>query len=415
MTQHARPAAEAAAQRDAALSSDLRRLSPAFLDDPFPTYHLLRTHDPVHRCPDGSVFLTRYADVAAVYRDKRMSSDKQVEFRPKFGDGGLWRHHTTSLVFNDPPYHDRVRRLLMPAFSARTLKALEPGLVALVERLLDEAAARGGMDLITDFASAVPVEVICNMLGVPREDRAPLRDYSLKILRGLEPVISESMLAEGNRAVEDFSAYLDGLIRERRKRLNDDPADALSSLIRGEGEGEDAPFTQEELIQNCIFLLNAGHETTTNLIGNGVAALIDFPDQLALLQRQPELIDTAVEEFLRYESSNQLGNRRVVEDAEVGGVAMPAGTLITLCIGAANRDPAVFADPDGLNITRWPNRHLAFGAGIHACAGMHLARLEARVAIGRLVRRFPTIHRSGEFVRGGRARFRGYASYPVSW
>ena len=390
MTQPAYSGHEAA--REAALAFDLRRLNPEFLDNPFPTYHQLRTHDPVHRCPDGSVFLTRYADVAAVYRDKRMSSDKQVEFRPKFGDGGLWRHHTTSLVFNDPPYHDRVRRLLMPAFAARTLKALEPGLVALVERLLDEAAERGGMDLIADFASAVPVEVICNMLGVPREHRAPLRGYSLKILRGLEPVISE-----------------------RRKHLNDDSADALSSLIRGEPNSEDAPFTQEELIQNCIFLLNAGHETTTNLIGNGVAALIDFPDQLALLQAQPGLIDKAVEEFLRYESSNQLGNRRVIEDAEIGGEALPAGTLITLCIGAANRDPAVFADPDRLDITRWPNRHLAFGAGIHACAGMHLARLEARIAIGRLVRRFPTIHRSGAFVRGGRARFRGYASYPVSW
>lgn len=401
------------AGRDAALAFDLRELTPEFLDNPFPAYHLLRQHDPLHRCPDGSYFLTRYDDVAAVYRDKRMSSDKQVEFKPKLGAGGLYRHHTTSLVFNDPPYHDRVRRRLMPAFSTRALKALEPSLVALVERLLDAAEANGGMDLIADFASAVPIEVICNMLGIPRGDRAPLRGYSVKILKGLEPVVSEEVLAAGNQAVEEFSAYLDGLIEERRKKLSDDPSDALSALIRGDGSEDH--FAQDELIQNCIFLLNAGHETTTNLIGNGVSALIEFPDQMALLQKQPKLIDKAVEEMLRFESSNQLGNRRVIEDTQIGGVDMPAGTLITMCIGAANRDPAQFPDPDRLDLTRWPNRHLAFGAGIHACAGMHLARLEGRVAIGALVRRFPTIRRDGPFVRGGRARFRGYASYPVTW
>ncbi len=408
-----RPAGAAEPGREAALAFDPRDLPPGFLEDPYPTYHALRRHDPVHRCPDGSYFLTRYDDVAAVYRDRRMLSDKTVEFRPKFGDGPLFRHHTTSLVFNDPPYHTRVRKLLVAPFTPRALKAMEVDIVALVERLLDEAGPRGGMDLIADFAAAVPVEVICNMLGVPRADRAPLRDYSLRILGALEPVISPEQLAAGNRAVEEFSAYLDGLIAERRTRLSDDPGDVLSALIRGDGSGDE--LTQEELIQNCIFILNAGHETTTNLIGNGVAALLHHPDQLALLRERPELIAPAVEEFLRFESSNQLGNRRVGEEAEIGGVAMPAGTRITMCIGAANRDPARFPDPDRLDITREPNRHLAFGAGMHACAGMNLARLEGQVAILRLIRRFPGLRRAGEPVRGGRARFRGYASYPVSW
>ncbi len=393
---------------------DLRALPHGFLDDPYPFYHLLREMDPVHRCPDGSVFLTRYADVAAVYRERRMLSDKKLEFGPKFGVGSpLYRHHTTSLVFNDPPYHTRVRSLLIAPFTPRALRAMEPDIERLVARLLDAAAARGHMDLIADYAAAIPIEVIGNLLRVPHAERGPLRDYSLRILGALEPTLTDAQLNAGNRAVEEFSTYLDGLIDDRRRNLNDDPADILSALIRGDGSGE--AFTQEELIQNCIFLLNAGHETTTNLIGNAIGALLDHPDALARLRAEPTLIDAAVEEFLRFESSNQLGNRRAGEDLEVGGVPLPRGTYVTLCIGAANRDPAQFPDPDRLHLSRSPNRHLAFGLGPHACAGMSLARLEGRIAIQRLVERFPTLRRAGPFVRGGRARFRGYASYPVSW
>ncbi len=392
---------------------DPRNLTPEFLRNPYPTYHLLRRHDPVHRCPDGAYFLTRYDDISAVYRDRRMLSDKTVEFRPKFGDGPLFRHHTTSLVFNDPPYHTRVRSLLVAPFTPRALRAMATAITDLVERLLARAEAWGRMDLIADFAAAVPIEVICNMLGVSQADRGPLRDYSLRILGALAPVISAEQLEAGNRAVAAFSEVLDALIAERRRNLSDDPTDVLSALIRGDGQGDQ--LTQEELIQNCIFLLNAGHETTTNLIGNGVAALLENPAELARLRGDESLIESAVEEFLRYESSNQLGNRRVGEAVVIGGVPMEPGTQITMCIGAANRDPAQFPDPDRLDITRGPNRHLAFGAGTHACAGMNLARLEGQVAILGLIRRFPGLHRAGEPVRGGRARFRGYVSYPVCW
>jgi cytochrome P450 len=392
---------------------DLRHLSPAFLDDPFPTYHLLRRESPVHRCPDGSYFLTRYADVAAVYRDRRMSSDKKVEFKPKYGDSPLYTHHTTSLVFNDPPLHTRVRRLLAAAFTPRALAALQPRVERIVKILLDEAEPKGGMDLIQDFAFALPVEVIGDMLGVPRSHRPPLRGYSLAILGALEPAPTEEQLDRGNAAVTEFSAYLDDLIAERTRRPSDDDADILSRLIEGEVDGE--RLTHGELVQNCIFLLNAGHETTTNLIGNGIAALLRFPGEMARLRSQPALIRTAVEEFLRYESSNQLGNRRVAEDAEVGGVPMPAGTLITLCIGAANRDPAEFTDPDRLDIAREPNRHLAFAGGPHICLGNSLARMEASVAIARLLERFPRLAGTGRFERGGRARFRGYKSFEITW
>ncbi|QQS12017.1 MAG: cytochrome P450 [Rhodospirillales bacterium] len=392
---------------------DLSGLTPEFLDDPFPRYHALRRFAPVKRLPDGSVFLSRHADCAGVYRDPLMSSDKSVEFGAKFGAGTpLHRHHTTSLVFNDPPLHTRVRRLLSAAFTPRALKALEPRIAALVDGLLDRAAESGGMDLVEDFAFALPVEVICDMLGVPRADRAPFRRYSLAILGALEPVVPPEKMKAGNEAVAEFSAYLDALIVERRKRPADDD-DILGALVHGEVDGE--RLTREELIQNCVFLLNAGHETTTNLIGNTVDALLRFPDQLARLRAEPGRIRGCVEEGLRFESSNQLGNRRAASDTEIGGERIAAGTYIHIGIGAANRDPAEFLDPDRFDIGRTPNRHLAFGGGAHMCLGATLARMEGAIAIGRLVARFPGLRRDGAFTRGGRARFRGFARYLVAW
>jgi cytochrome P450 len=404
------PADEARAFAD---GFDLRALTRDFLDDPFPRYHALRRFAPVKRLPDGGVFLSRHADVQACYRDPRMSSDKKAEFGPRFGVGTpLYRHHTTSLVFNDPPLHTRVRKLLAAAFTPRALKAMEPRIAAVVDHLLDRAQDAGRMDVIEDFGFALPVEVICDMLGVPRAERGPFRRYSLAILGALEPVIPAEKKQAGDDAVTEFSAYLDDLVAVRRKRPADDE-DVLGTLIHGEVDGE--RLTHEELVQNCIFLLNAGHETTTNLIGNTLDALLRFPDQLARLKQDPALIRGAVEEGLRFESSNQLGNRRLTQDAEIGGVALAAGTYIHIGIGAANRDPAEFPEPDRFDITRTPNRHLAFATGLHACLGATLARMEGTIALDRFIRRFPGYRRDGDYVRGGRARFRGFARYPVAW
>jgi cytochrome P450 len=400
--------------RARAQAFDLRKIDAAFLENPYPTYHLLRAHDPVHRQPDGSVFLTRWDDVNAVYRDKRFSSDKTVEFKPKYGDAPLYRHHTTSLVFNDPPLHTRVRKLLGPAFTPRALRLLEPRFHEMVDEMLDAAEARGGMDVITEYAAGLPVQIIGDMLGIPTSERGPLRDWSLAILGALEPVPSQDALDWGNRSVSEFSDYLEFHIdRYRRGRLAEG-GEVLGMLLAEETEGGET-LSEVELVQNCIFLLNAGHETTTNLIGNGIAALLEHPDQLARLRAEPKLIASAVEEFLRFESSNQLGNRRLLEEAEIGGETLEAGTLVTLGIGAANRDPEQFPDPDRLDIARTPNRHLAFGGGIHACAGMTLARLEGKIAIGKLLERVPEFYRAGPYVRGGRARFRGFLSYPIAF
>lgn len=395
---------------------DWRNLPAGFHADPFPWYRALREHDPVHRCPDGSYTLTRYADCAAVYRDPRCSSDKTRMFRPNFGPdidaAPLYEHHTTSLVFNDPPYHTRVRELLFDALRPAAVRAMREPLEELVQRLLDEAAADadGTIDLLEQFAMAIPVEVIANFLTVPREERGPLRDWSLKILGALEVDLSQEQKAAGEQAVRDFCDYLRGLVARRRKEGRGDATDILSILIASHDRGE---LSESELLHNCIFLLNAGHETTTNLIANGITELLRHPDQLDTLKRSPELIKTAVEEILRYQSPNQLGNREVTEDMEISGVTLPAGSTLTICIGAANRDPDKFEDPETFDIERQPNPHLAFATGIHTCLGMTLARLEGQIAVPALFARYPELELAGTPRYQRRSRFRGFISLPA--
>jgi len=390
----------------------LANAPPEFIDDPYPTYAALRTHDPVHAIGPHQWLLTRYDDVSLLYRHAGASSDKQREFGPKFGVGTpLHEHHTTSLVFNDPPLHTRVRRLLMGALNQRAIARMEAGVVALVDGLLERLEGRAQADLIEDFAAQIPVEVIGNLLDVPRDERGPLRAWSLAILSALEPVPGAAVLERGNAAVRDFVAYLRTLVAQRRAHPNDPEVDVLTRLIQGEYDGE--RLNETELLHNCIFLLNAGHETTTNLIGNGMHSLLAQRSQLERLQREPALINSAVEELLRFESPLQLNNRQLTTPIALSARELPAGDFVTLGVGAANRDPAQFALPDTLDITRKPNLHVAFGHGAHACAGMNVARLEARIAIGALVARFPRLDAAGTAQRDRRVRFRGFVHLPV--
>ncbi len=394
-----------------AANFDISKLPADFYADPYPYYAALQAHEPVKRMPDGSYFLTRYRDILAVYKNTdACSSDKKIEFKPKYGDSPLYEHHTTSLVFNDPPLHTRVRRLIFGALTARAIAELESGLIVLVDELINAMAEKGDVDLIEDFASAIPVEIIGNLLAIPREERGPLREWSLAILGALEPVVPSAALDRGNRAVTEFLGYLEELVENRRKEPGNPDKDVLTKLIHGDVNGE--KLTSKELLHNCIFLLNAGHETTTNLIGNGLVALDRFPDQKKRLLENPDLIKAAIEEVLRYESSNQLGNRITVKPVEVGGVAMPENTKITICIGAANRDPHEFRDPQKFDIGRMPNRHLAFASGIHQCVGMNLARLEGAIAISRFLARFPKYTLTATPTGGGRVRFRGFLRVP---
>jgi hypothetical protein len=384
---------------------------PDFIDDPYPWYAALREHDPVHPLEAGGVFLSRYDDVVAVYRSPQASSDKKEEFRPKFGDSPLYEHHTTSLVFNDPPLHTRVRRLIVGALNQRAIARMEQDVIKLVDVLLDRMAEAREVNFIDAFAAKIPVEVIGNLLDVPRAERAPLRDWSIAILSGLEPRPTPEMLERGNRAVREFIDYLKVLIAARRAKPGDWESDVLTRLIQGEADGE--RLTETELYHQCIFLLNAGHETTTNLIGNGTWLLLTHPEELARLRADPALVPVAVEEMLRYEGPIQLNNRRLTEPMELSGKRLPAGTFITIGIGAANRDPRQFPDPERFDAARKPNRHVAFGHGEHACSGMNVARMEGRIAFARLLARFPRLELAGAPERDRRVRFRGFRNLPV--
>ncbi|MCI5076038.1 cytochrome P450 [Oricola sp.] len=396
---------------------DLEAPPPGFVDDPFPFYAALLAHAPVLRQPNGSVLLSRYADLDRIYRDTKLySSDKKAAFAPKFGAGSpLFEHHTTSLVFNDPPLHTRVRKIMTSALTPRAIAKMEPGLTETVDHLLDTMRLRAEegetVDLIEDFASSIPIQVIGNLLDVPMDERGPLREWSLVILGALEPSLTPEQLKRGQEAVTEFKTYLEDLVARRRARPGNPETDVLTRLING--DGADEKLSEIELLQNCIFILNAGHETTTNLIGNGLAALNDHPGEKARLIGNPEIITSAVEEFLRFSSPNQLGNRETTAPIEIDGMEIATGTNLHLCIGAANRDPAQFEDPDRLDLTRRPNRHLAFAGGPHVCVGLTLARMEGRIAIGRFLDRFPDFQIADGRVPGGRMRFRGYARLPA--
>lgn len=391
---------------------DLNKIGPDFIENPHPVLHALRRESPVHYNADGSAFLTRHADCLKVYQSRDMLSDKTEAFGKKFGKCPLQQHHTTSLIFNDPPYHTAVRKLISGAFTPRKLAEFEPLIDGIVDRLLDRVEDLGSLDLIDDFAKVLPTEIISFMLGIPEEYRDRLRGYSIAILGALDPVVPQERKDAGNKAVLEFSEILSALIDHRR--ANPDGAsqgEVLEALIFGEHDGR--RLTQEELIQNCIFLLNAGHETTTSMVGNAIGSLLDFPAAHRALQDDPDLIVPATEEFLRMESPLQIGNRLASQDIDLGHTVIRKGTYIHTSIGGANRDPAQFDSPDRFVIDRRPNRHIAFITGIHVCLGATLARIEGRIAIGKFVQRFAKLAQTGPRVRLPLARFRGYTAFPI--
>ncbi len=390
----------------------LTALPEGFHEDPYPAYAALREDMPVCSQPDGSVILSRYEDLDLVYRDTtRFISDKKAVFGPKYGvDSPLYEHHTTSLVFNDPPLHTRVRKVMVGAMNPRALAQMEPGLIQLVDSLLDQMQAKGTVELIEDFAGAIPIEVIGNLLGIPRSEREPLRDWSLAILGALEPQLTPEQEEWGNRAASEFKEFLRHIIEDRKANPGNPETDVLTRLMQDDADGG---LTDVELYQNCIFILNAGHETTTNLIGNALDLLDRHRDKRAELLNNPDLISTAVDEFLRLESPNQFGNRLTTDDVTFHGHTIPAGTDVHLCIGAANRDPRQFDRPDDMLLDRRPNKHHAFAGGPHTCVGLTLARMEGKIAVSRFLNRFPNYQFTEGVKRGGRIRFRGFAQLPA--
>jgi cytochrome P450 len=364
-------------------------MDPEFLADPYPTYHRLRTEDPVHYSPLDFWVLTRYEDVVAVLRDPRFVKEPLAAFiAARFGVAvppgmGL------SMLDRDPPDHTRLRSLVSKAFTPRVVEGLRPRIQRMVDDLITRAERAGSMDLIEEFAYPIPVSVICEMLGVPIEDHERFKGWSLDIARGLDSVLlpPESDIPRRSGAARHaLSDYFRGLIAERRAAPR---GDLLSALIAAEEAGD--KLSEDELIASCNLLLIAGHETTVNLIGNGTLALLRHPAELRRLREHPELVGSAVEELLRYDGPVQRTARIPSTDVTIGGRTIPKGAMVMPFIGAADRDPAHFPNPDRLDLARADNRHIAFGLGIHFCLGAPLARVEGQIAIGTLVRRLPKL------------------------
>jgi cytochrome P450 len=392
-------------------------LSPEFIRNPYPYYHHLRTTDPVHRSPLGFFVASRHADVNFILRERRFGKDFVGRMTRRFGnevlDEPVYRSMRHWMLQQDPPDHTRLRGLVVKAFTARRVEDMRPRIQQIVDEVLDRVAAQGHMDLIANFAFPLPVTVICDMLGIPAEDHAIFFSGARTGGRLLDPVpLTRAEIDEANAGNLAAAEYFRRLFELRRRQPGDD---LTTQLVQAEQEG--SKLSNEELTANIILLFGAGHETTVNLIGNGLLALHRNPDQLRLLQSNPSLIANAIDEFLRYDSSVQLTGRTALEAVTVGGTDVAEGETVLCLLGAANRDPTVYPDPDRLDITRQNIRPMSFGGGIHFCLGAQLARIEGEVAIAMLLRRLPNLTLDDCEHPDWRPTFvlRGLNSLPASW
>lgn len=393
-----------------------------FQVDPYPAYHRLRETSPIHRTvfdDDGvdepAVILSRWRDCAWLLRDPRFSAEKDFGLKMSADPGARLSRESPAVRFlsalmlvRDPPDHTRLRMLVNKAFTPRRVEMLRPRVQTLVDELLDRCAANGGMDVIPDFATPLPVRVIAELLGVPGEDHERLKAWSDRAAILLDGGLRRDNLEDARKSLIEFAAYLAVIVAARKQ----DPRDDLISALVGTQEADDR-LTDVEVIATCLLILGAGHETTTNLIGNGVRALLDHPGELDRLRRDPGLIRPAVEELLRFDSPVQVTSRVPTEDVELDGEVLAAGVEVNVLIGAANRDPEIFPEPDRLLLDRRDNRHLSFGFGVHFCLGAPLARLEGEVAIATLSKRFPNLALAGEPKRRAGFVLRGYDSLPL--
>ena len=393
-------------------------LLPEVRANPYPLYHQLREEEPVHWSELLEAWvLTRYDDVSALLKDSRFSADRRKannrfaqEAVKRMQEGGPLADATTMLGA-DPPEHTRLRGLVSKAFTPRVVEAMRPHIQEIVDSLLDDVQESGRMDIIGDLAYPLPVIVIAEMLGVPPADRDDFKRWSDDIVATLGPLAAPEVIEQARISIQEMADYFNAVIAERRREPRED---LLSGLIAAEERGE--VLSEEELLATCILLLAAGNETTTNLIGNGMLALLRHPEQLEKLRDQPSLTDSAVEEFLRYDGPVQSTARVATEQLEIRGKTIEQAQLVIALLGAANRDPEQFPNPDELDVARQPNQHIAFGQGIHYCIGASLARMEGQIAFETLLRRMPNPRLETEEQEwGGNFILRGLKRLPIAF
>jgi cytochrome P450 len=389
-----------------------RLMHPATKADPYPLYARLRPRGLV-RSSLGAFVTVDHATAASILRDRRFSSSPvhQRGYRPRSYPPGDPRAElpAADLLTMDPPDHTRVRRLVAGAFTPRTIAGLEPWIRELTTRLLAAADGAAGFDLVDALAFPLPIAVICHLLGVPADDQAQFRAWGHDVAANLDPQMTVAERTQSRAAEVALTGYLRNLVRERRASPDDT---ILSALIAAEDEGEQ--LSSAEVVSTALLLLVAGFETTVNLIGNGTVALAGDPDSWGRLRQDPALVPAAIEEMLRYDSPVQLTFRTATEDVEVGGATIAAGRSVLVCIGGANRDPGVFEQPDQFRVDR-PDagRHLSFSLGLHHCLGAALARLEGRIAIEELTRRYPALELAAPPTRRSMLVLRGFERVPV--
>ncbi|MBQ91614.1 MAG: cytochrome P450 [Acidimicrobiaceae bacterium] len=388
---------------------------PEFLLDPYPVYARLREEDPVHRTPIGTLIVSRYDDVHRVLRDTE-SSVQRFETNVDLPEHMLRLRQRSlerapSILGLDPPDHTRLRGLVQRTFTPRAVGRMREQTTAIVDDLLDDLAGRDEIDLISDYAFVIPFAVIHSMLGLPDTDMAMVRGWSHALTQTLEPYLSPEQVDAAMDGGEHMDAYLRDAVAQKRRNPADD---LLTQLVEVEEAGD--RMTEDELLSMVSLLFVAGHETTVNLIGNGTHALLDHPDQLALVRNDPAVDDSVVDELLRWDSPVQTSGRRLLHDTVISGVEVADGEMVLTALGSANRDPRFWGDTAGtLDVTRADAaRHVSFGSGVHHCLGAALARMEGEIAVTRLVRRFPGLALSGEPTFNARIILRGRESLPVS-
>ncbi len=376
------------------VTAEFNPFAPGMLADPYPMYRALRERSPISWSPLMEVWtFTRYDDVVAVLNDSRFSADRR-QARNRFSEMVAQQERefgpfarTQTMLSSDPPSHTRLRRLVSKAFTPRAVENLRPRIQQIVDQLLDEVRDQRELELVSQLAYPLPVIVIAEMLGVPPQDRARFKQWSNAVVATLGgPFAPPNVMAEARRSIEELAAYFSDFIADRRRQPRDD---LISGLVAAEEQGQ--VLSEDEIIAMTILLLVAGNETTTHLISNGTLALLRNPDQLQVLRDDPSLMASAVEELLRYTGPVHGTGRVAKEDIEIGGQVVKEGQVAFVLLSAANRDPEKFPDPDRLDVRRNPTDHVAFGDGIHFCLGAPLARAEAQIAIGAVLRRFPKL------------------------